>query len=107
MDKKELQVIAELMDKLQEQMDPSEDDFAERLGRKKPGIEVVKVEGKMEDPDMEHAEEELGMDLDHDMEEGESPEHQAKVLGGMGDEDDEDMLSPEESLKRRIMKMRG
>lgn len=102
--KRELQIIQELMDQLQSEMEYSSDDLSERLGREKPGIEVVKMEGKLpmdhdEDSDMERAEEESGMDLDNDMEMGEDPEHAAKVLGAAS--------SPEEELKRRLMKLRG
>ena len=107
MDKRELQIIQELMEELQGQMDHSEDDFAERLGRKKPGIEVTKIEAGpeseeelMEDSELEDAEEAMGKDLDGDMEMGEDPEHAAAVMGAMED-------SPEESLKRRLMKLRG
>src|SRR5574343_32465 len=43
-----------------------------------------------EDPVLEGKEEELGMDLDNDDEEGEDPMHAAKVLGGQDEEDDAD-----------------
>lgn len=99
MDERKLQIIQELMEQLQEEMQPSSDDFAERLGRAKPKVEVMSVEA--EDPDMESAEEELGMDLDSDMEMGESPLHKAKVMGGEMEE------GPEADLKRRLMKLRG
>lgn len=107
MDKKELQVIADLMEELKDQMEYGEDDFAERLGRKKPQVEVVKMEGSlpMDDEDMEHAEEMSGEDLDNDMEMGEDPEHAAMVLDR--GEDDMEMMSPEEKLKQRLMKLRG
>lgn len=99
MDKREMQLIMELMEELQDQMKYGEEDFSERLGRKKPEIDVIKVEGKMEDPKLEHMEEELGTDLDDDQEMGEDPEHMEMVLG-------ED-VSPEEKLKQRLMKLRG
>lgn len=111
---KELEVIMQLMEELQEKMSYGEDDFAERLGKKKPGLEVLKIEGEMKDPEgMQDAEEMLGMDLDSDDEMGEDPEHVAKVLGkGFEPEDEHDMeiemeVSPEDKLKKRIMKMRG
>jgi len=108
MDRRELELIKELMDKLSEEMEYGEEDFSERLGRKKPHVEVIKMEGKMPmDEDLEHEEEELGMDLDGDMEMDEDPEHIAKVLGrGSHDEDDMEESSPESDLKRRLMKLR-
>lgn len=96
MDKRELQVIEQLMEELKDQMEYGEDDFAERLGRKKPGIEVVKIEGKMPmDEDMEDAEEMMGEDLDEDMEMGEPEEHKDAIIG-----------SPEDVLKERLMRLR-
>lgn len=93
MDKKELMMIQELMQELADKMEYGEDDFNERLGRKKPEIEVMKVEGEMP------------MD---EMDQDESPEM---------DEDVEDMdmmsdglqmdMSPEDKLKQRIQKLRG
>lgn len=95
-----LKVIQQLMQELQDEMQYGEDDFAERLGKKKPDIEVVKVEGSMDqDPMLEKKEEKLGMDLDGDMEMGEDPEHAEMVMG-----EDE---GPEEKLKNRLMKLRG
>lgn len=84
------------MEELKDQMEYGEDDFAERLGRKKPGIEVVKIEGKMPmDEDMEDAEEMMGEDLDEDMEMGEPEEHKDAIIG-----------SPEDVLKERLMRLR-
>jgi hypothetical protein len=101
---KELEVIMQLMEELQDKMSYGEDDFEERLGRKKPGIEVMKIEGEMKDPEgLQKAEEMMGMDLDSDDEMGEDPEHVAEVLGGEFEEE----ISPEDKLKKRIMKMRG
>lgn len=97
-----IKVIMDLMKDLQSEMEPSADDIDERLGRKKPGIEMVKIEGKMPmDKGVEKLEEKYGQDLDGDMEMGEDPEHKEMVLG-----EDEDE-SPEDKLKNRIMKMRG
>ena len=80
MDRKELQIIQELMDKLSEQMELSEDDLGSRLGRQKPSLEAVKIEVE---PEMEEEEsEEMPM---------EEPE----------------MSSPDESLKSRLMKLRS
>lgn len=83
----ELEVIMKLMEELQEKMEPGEEDFEERLGRKKPGVEVVKIEGEMpgEDDGMD-GEDMGGEDFAMDFEEPESPE---------------------EKLKKRIMKLRG
>lgn len=93
MDKQELQIIQELMEVLQDKMQFGEDDLSERLGRQKPEVEVMKIEGKSEgDPMLEGAEAESGMDLDADKE------------MSMEDEFDD---SPEAKLKRRIMQMRG
>lgn len=105
MDKKQLEIIAKLMEQLQMEMQPSKEDFAKRLGRDEelePGVKVVKVEAsspEMEDEDVEGAEEMLGMDLDDDEEMGEDPSHVAKVLGAKVD--------PDEELKRRLMKLRS
>lgn len=92
MQDRKLELIAQLMEELQEYMEPSADELSERLGRGK-GLEVAKVE--IESPELEEKEEMLGEDLDGDMEMGESPEHMSAVMG------------PDESLKKRIMKLRG
>lgn len=96
-DKKgELSVIRELMEKLVGEMQPDENDFSERLGRKKPDLEVVKV-GIGMDP-MEKAEEMSGRDMDDDMEMGEDPEHAAMVM--------DEGMSPQEKFKKRLMALR-
>ena len=89
MDKRELEIIRELMDKLSDEMEYGEDDFVERLGRKKPEIKVIKMEGELplEDEDMEEDSMEPEMELE--------------------DEFDMEESSPEEDLKRRLMKLRG
>jgi hypothetical protein len=110
MDRSELEIIKELMAELEDKMQPGHEDFEERLGRQKPGVEMVKIEGKMpsEDPALEAKEEMMGKDLDGDMEMGEDPEHQEKVMG-----DDSDMsmpgeeMDPESKLKARLMKLRA
>jgi hypothetical protein len=96
---KELDVIMELMEDLQEKMQYGEGDFEERLGRKKPGIEVMKIEGKLpmgedeaEGMESEMGEDELAMESD-------------PMMGAELDEELEE--SPEEKLKKRIMKMRA
>jgi len=111
MDRKELQVIEQLMEDLKDQMEYGEDDFAERLGRKKPGIEVVKIEGEipMEDED------EIEMPKDEFEDEHErlvdvlrSPSHKDDM--DEADEQEmelEDEISPDDKLKKRLMKLRG
>lgn len=84
MDKRDLALIQELMEKLQDEMEYGEDDFAERLGRKKPEVEVLKVESELPD------------------EEDEAMEEEEPSLP-MDDEDE----SPEEKLKKRLLKLRS
>ena len=63
------------MDKLAEEMELKEDDFSERLGRKKPVVEIEnspKKEEECEDEDL------VSMDLLEDEEEEESPENELK-----------------------------
>lgn len=96
-EKTELSVIKELMEQLVGEMKPGADDFEERLGRKKPVLEVMKVEAGVSPK--EKMEEKLGLDLDGDEEMGEDPEHVAMVM----DEGE----SPEEKLKQRLMKLRA
>lgn len=80
--KEDLAVILDLMTQLQEKMQYGEEDFSERLKRPKPEVEVMKIEGEMSPPSSE---------------EGGDP----SMMEGEMDE------SPEEKLKRRLMKMRG
>lgn len=65
-------------------------DKAKELVRKGP-------EASLHDSDMEDLEEDAHEDLDHDNEEGESPEHQEKVLGHLPEEDHEMAPGEEES----------
>lgn len=44
MDSKKFEIICELMDELKEEMQYGSDELGERLGRKKPEVEVAKVE---------------------------------------------------------------
>lgn len=87
--KKELMMIKELMDKLVEEMEPNASDFDEALGRKpemKPEVKSIEIQGVI--PEESEMEDDMEDDSDmEDMMEGESE-------------------SPEEDLKRRIMKMR-
>lgn len=88
---KELQVIMDLMKELQDKMEYGEEDLSERLGRKKPELEVMKIEGEM--PEMED----------------EKPEVELELGGGMDMEEDCEpgMESPEYKLKKRLMKLRS
>ena len=85
MEQETLEIIKELMEQLQSEMKPGAEDFEERLGRKKPGVEVIKVEGKLPMDDDMHGD-------------GES------MLADMGMEDE---MDPKEKLKRRLMKLRA
>lgn len=82
--KQELEIIMELMEELKDSMEYNKDDFESRLGRKKPEVEVLKIEGELP--------------LDEEM-----PEE------GMEDETSMMMEEPseEDSLKQRIRKLRG
>lgn len=83
MERDQFEIIQELMDELKSTMAYSEEDFASRLGREKPEVEVVKMEGKLP----------LGDDLEGAMHEME--------------EEAEFEESPEDKLKSRLMKLRG
>ncbi len=92
--KQQLQIIQDLMGQLQEKMEYGEDDFSSRLGRPKPEIQAVKIEGK------------LPMEGSPDEEAGETPDMEAMEghddpMGGMMDE------SPEDKLKKRLMALRA
>ncbi len=75
-----LEVIKSLMEQLVGEMEPKAEDFEERLGRKKPEVVAMKVEGKLPGMEDESMEEDEMMP----MEEG-----------------------PEDSLKKRLMKLRA
>lgn len=98
--KSKLDMIKELMDQLQEEMQYGKSDFEDRLGRKKPdaAIEVMKVEG--DSPELKKAEDMSGMDMDQDMEMGEDSDHPEMAMNGEEE-------SPEDMLKKRLMKLRG
>ena len=87
MQKRELQLIQELMEELQGKMEHSEEDFNERLGRK-PEAMAIEVEGEMP------------------MGEEEMPDPMPMSMEGEMDMEDEEEESPESSLKRRLMKLR-
>jgi hypothetical protein len=79
MESRKFEIIQQLMDALQEEMQYGEDELSERLGRKKPEVEVMSVEAKPLEG------EELPIDGDEDM----------------------SLEDPEEKLKSRLMKLRG
>jgi len=105
---KDLEIIKELMEKLAGEMSYSKDDFEERLGRKKPDVEILKVKaGKMP--------------MDMDSEDGAMEEESlagAMELGGIEDEEgemdddeyeDEEEMMPagKKSLRDRLLALRG
>ena len=76
MESKRLEIIKKLMEQLQEEMSYGADDFEERLGRKKPGVEVLKLEAESPEEKMEDA---GGDDLEEcDMEESDGPDAEFK-----------------------------
>jgi hypothetical protein len=82
MESKKLNIIMDLMQELQNEMEYGKEDFEERLGRPKPQVEVMKMEGELP----------MGEEMEGDMPEDEM----------MMEEE-----SPDEKLKNRIMKLRG
>lgn len=82
--KDELKIIRELMEQLEDEMKYSEDDFSERLGREKPKVDVVSISASDESREDQPEEEE-------DFEEFK----------------EEEKSSPEEELKKRLLKLRG
>lgn len=96
-EKTDLSIIKGLMQQLIGEMSPSKDDFEERLGRKKPDLMAIKVEG-------------AALPEDESMDDGDKD----KEMVAMGDEENPemDMLmgekpSPEMDLKKRLMKLRA
>lgn len=82
-EKTTLSVIKDLMEQLVGEMKPTEDDFAERLGRKKPDLEVMKI----------------GVGVDEEPMEKEGMEDEMAMM--------EEEMSPEDKLKKRLMKLRA
>ena len=118
---KDLEMIKELMEELQKKMEHTPEDFASRLGRHKPGIEVIKMEGKLPMKDMPldmGMKKKMGMEGSKEEEDMESPMEEAKEMKdiedvlphkmGMGDEEEYDFDEPTEEsmLKKRLMKLR-
>lgn len=96
--KDELAIITELMQDLQEQMEYGKDDFEDRLGRKKPDMVSIEIEGKSP----------MGMDKEEDMGDMEEmtmkpdPDESPMMSDMMGEK-----KSPEDELKKRLMRLRG
>ena len=94
--KNKLKVIEELMTELADSMEPSANDFNHRLGRNKPDVKVLEVKGQLS-PDEENSESpdyESSEPMSEDISEGEPMDHQS-------------MMSPDEQLKARLLKIRG
>lgn len=85
---KELELIQELMGELQDKMSYGKEDFEERLGRKKPEIEVMKIEGEMPMGGLEEENSMVDSEGDLELEEGGLP-------------------PADMELKKRLMKLRG
>lgn len=98
MDKRELDIIKELMGKLEDEMQYGEDDFSERLGRPKASIKIEIGKKSMDDG--------MGEEMGDEMDSEEGMSHEMDPM-----DEEEDFLSasksPEESLKKRLLKLRG
>lgn len=68
---------------------------------------VVEELPEKEDEDIEELEEQTGEDLDDDNEEGESPEHKAKMLAADCDPEDIDAIIAALEQKKREKMMKG
>lgn len=93
MESEKLRIIQELMEQLQDEMAPGEDDFSDRLGRPKPKMEIMKMEAH---PD--------------DMGDGEGDDLMDKMMGRsmMASDGDGDEEDPRDAmLKQRLMKLRA
>lgn len=110
MDKRELKIIAELMDQLSEKMEPSEHDFDERLGIKKPDLEVMSLEVSPESEELPledlKSEVSLSMDNDDDLEDLDS-EVTDEDLEEESEDDEEDEDDEEMDLRERLKALRG
>ncbi len=87
MDDKQMEIIKQLMEELQETMQPSHDDLGDRLGRPKQ-VEVMKLGVGGIDPDMDgddDSDPSMDPDMDHEM---------------------DPKMSPDDDLKRRLMQLR-
>ena len=97
-----MSIIKELMDQLIDDMEMKPEDFDERLGRKKPEVEVLKIEGKLDPSKMKG--EDLSEEELEDMEDEEMHEDADQDMEMLEQSAEE---SPEDELKRRLMKLRG
>lgn len=52
MDDRKIEIIKQLMSELEDLMGPSADDFSERLGKPKPAVVEMSIEGEEPDEDM-------------------------------------------------------
>lgn len=112
---KELELIKELMEELEGKMKYGEDDFNMRLGKKKPELEVVKIEGKlpkegmmsMDHPDEEEDKELIKSMVPEMMEEAMEGEEEDEDMGMKGPMMGEEEMDPTMKLKQRLMKLRG
>jgi len=95
MSAEKLKLIQKLMDELITDMEPTQDDYMEKLGKKKPEIEVVKMEGKLPLGEMEDDME----GMDHEM--GDESMDFSSIMN-MDKEDEE-----ESDLKKKLMKIKG
>lgn len=87
-----LSLIKRLMEELQGNMEYSKDDFEERLGRKKPEVDVTVLKGEMPKRPM-------------------MMEEAAPEMGGDSMEDDDEDMEDEDDdagmLKKRLMRLRS
>lgn len=86
MDEEKLDTIKQLMEELIEEMQPSGEDFDMRLG--KPKVEVMKMDAGS-DPDMDMDDDSMGEDSDDEM------------------DMDHEMGSPDDMLRKRLMRLKA
>lgn len=113
---KELEIIQKLMEELQDEMQYGDEDLSERLGKGKPQVKMLEVEGELP-LEGEESEMEGGLAMKMAKMEGESEEMPMEMGEDddmeMEDEFDEEIGSfipkndPDEALKKRLMKIRG
>lgn len=100
MENQKLKIIQELMSQLADEMEHSPDDLEHRLGRSKPeaDVSIMKI-------GVDPLKEKMGMDMSKDSDmDGDDDSMEM----GDSDEDMHDMpMDDEESLKQRLMRMRG
>lgn len=92
--KSKMQTLMDLVQKMRELQGSSA----------KPHAMEVEIKAHKLDPaDLEKMEEETHMDLDDDMEEGESPEHRAMVMGDESEDEESSEMELPEALKKLLM----